>query len=75
MLLPNVGYASIETKVYYTAPITLESGTVLAVGRILSKGKTIATAEAKLYAEDGSLVAHGSSTLIILSKIKWKTGK
>jgi uncharacterized protein (TIGR00369 family) len=71
LLLPGVGYASIETKVNYTAPLTLESGTVRAVGRILSKGKTIATAEAKLYGEDDQLVAHGSSTLMILPKIKW----
>ena len=71
LLLAGVGYASIETKVNYTAPLTLESGTVRAVGRILSKGKTIATAEAKLYEKNGQLVAHGSSTLMILRKIKW----
>lgn len=71
LLLPGVGYASIETKVNYTAPLTLESGTVRAVGRVLSRGKTIATAEAKLYGENEKLVAHGSSTLMILPKIKW----
>lgn len=71
LLLPGVGYASIETKVNYTAPLTLESGTVRAVGRVLSKGKTIATAEAKLYDRDNRLVAHGTSTLMILPKTKW----
>lgn len=73
LLLPDVGYASIETKANYTAPLTLRSGTVVARGRVLSKGKTIATAEAKLYAEDGHMVAHGTSTLMILPKAKWQT--
>ena len=72
-LLPaGTGYTSIETKANYTQPLTVESGTVRAVGTVLSKGKRIATAEAKLFAEDGTLVAHGSSTLMILGKVPWK---
>ena len=75
-LLPaGVGYASIETKVNYTAPITVESGTVRAVGRVLSNGRTIGTAEAKLYGENDDLLAHGSSTLMILRNTKWAETK
>lgn len=71
-LLPaGVGYASIETKVNYTRPLTTDSGTVRAIGRIVSKGRRIATAEAKLYDGDGQLAAHGSSTLMILPQSKW----
>lgn len=71
LLPPGVGYASIETKVNYTAPITLESGTVRAVGRVLSNGRTIGTSETKLYGENDDLLAHGSSTLMILRNTKW----
>jgi uncharacterized protein (TIGR00369 family) len=72
-LLPaGAGYTSIETKANYTQPLTVESGTVRAEGRVLSKGKRIATAEAKMFAEDGTLVAHGSSTLMILDKVPWR---
>ena len=39
-----------------------------AVQRVLSRGRQIATAEAYLKSEDGKLLAHGTSTLIILGK-------
>ena len=35
-------------------------------GRVLSRGRQIATAEAYLRSADGKLLAHGTSTLIIL---------
>ena len=72
-LLPaGVGYASIETKVNYVRPLTIKSGVVRAVGIVLSQGKKIATAEAKLYTSDGELAAHGSSTLLIMPNVKWR---
>ena len=72
-LLPaGVGYASIETKVNYVRPLTIKSGVVRAVGSVLSLGKKIGTAEAKLYTSDGELAAHGSSTLLIMPNVKWR---
>lgn len=74
-LLPaGVGYASVETSANYTRPLRADSGVVRAVGKVLSKGRRIATAEAKLYSAGGELVAHGSSTLMILDKAKWAEG-
>jgi len=71
-LLPaGVGYASVETKANYTRPLKADSGLVHAIGKVLSKGRQIATAEARLFTSDGELVAHGSSTLIILEGAKW----
>lgn len=72
-LLPaGVGYASVETKANYTRPLRADSGRVRAVGTVLSHGRQIATAEAKLYTSDNELVAHGSSTLMVLSEAKWR---
>jgi uncharacterized protein (TIGR00369 family) len=74
-LLPaGVGYASVETSANYTRPLRADSGIVRAVGKVLSKGRRIATAEAKLYTPGGELVAHGSSTLMILEGAKWANG-
>lgn len=67
----GTGYTSVETKANYTRPLTAESGVVKAVGQLLSKGRKIATAEAKLFTDDGALVAHGSSTLLILDGAGW----
>lgn len=70
--LPSgMGYASIETKVNFTRPLRHDSGLVTATGMIISSGKKIATAEAKLRTEAGELVAHGMSTILLLPNVKW----
>ena len=70
-LPPGMGYASIETKVNYTRPLRHDSGVVTAIGLVLSRGKRIATAEAKLRTADGELVAHGTSTILLLPNVEW----
>ena len=62
----GVGYTTVETKVNFTRAIAPEGGPVRCEGRVLSRGRTIATAEAHLRAADGKLLAHGTSTLMIL---------
>ncbi len=63
---PGIGYTSVETKVNFTRPIAPDGGLVRCEGRLLSHGRKIATAEAYLRSADGKLLAHGTSTLIIL---------
>ena len=62
----GVGYTTVETKVNFTRPIAPDGGTVRCEGRVLSRGRQIATAEAYLRDGAGKLLAHGTSTLIIL---------
>nr|WP_295374391.1 PaaI family thioesterase [uncultured Sphingosinicella sp.] len=62
----GVGYTTVETKVNMTRAIHEGDGTVRCEGRVLSHGRQIATAEARLLSADGKLLAHGSSTLMIL---------
>ena len=61
----GIGYTTVETKVNFTRPIT-PGATVRCEGQVLSRGRQIATAEAYLRSADGKLLAHGTSTLIIL---------
>lgn len=70
-LPPRMGYTSIETKVNYTRPLRHDSGLVTAIGLVLSRGKKVATAEAKLRTGDGELVAHGTSTILLLPNLDW----
>lgn len=63
----GVGYTTVETKVNFTRAIDPAGGPVRCAGRVLSRGRTIATADAFLRDESGRLLAHGTSTLIILS--------
>jgi uncharacterized protein (TIGR00369 family) len=62
----GVGYTTVETKANMTRAIRPDDGLVRCEGRVLSQGRQIATAEARLLSEDGKLLAHGTSTLIIL---------
>ena len=62
----GVGYTTIETKVNFVRPIGPDDEIVRCEGRVLSRGRQIATAEAKLQNVEGKLPAHGLSTLIIL---------
>jgi uncharacterized protein (TIGR00369 family) len=62
----GVGYTTVETKVNFTRPIDPDAGPVRCEGRVLSHGRQIGTAEARLLSADGKLLAHGTSTLIIL---------
>jgi uncharacterized protein (TIGR00369 family) len=63
----GLGYTTVETKVNFTRPIAPEGGLVRCEGRVLSRGRTIATADAFLRDQGGRLLAHGTSTLIILA--------
>ena len=63
----GIGYTTVETKVNFTRPIDPNGGPVRCEGRVLSRGRTIATSEAYLRSAEGKLLAHGTSTLIIFA--------
>jgi uncharacterized protein (TIGR00369 family) len=66
-LRADQSYATLETKVNLVRPITVETGSVRAQGRVVHRGSRVATTEARLLAvESGKLLAHGSSTCMIL---------
>lgn len=66
-LLPaGVGYTTIETKGNFVRPITKDTGRVRAEGRVISPGRQVITAEARLTGPDGKVLAHGTSTLLVL---------
>ncbi len=62
----GVGYTTLETKVNMVRPIQASTGRVLADARVLHTGRTTATAEAKVIAEEtGKLLAHGTTTCAV----------
>jgi len=62
----GVGYTTVETKVNFTRPIDPNGGPIRCEGQVLSRGRQIATSEAYLRSAEGKLLAHGTSTVIIL---------
>jgi uncharacterized protein (TIGR00369 family) len=63
----GVGYTTVETKVNFTRPVPPDGSPVRCEGRVVTRGRQIATAEARLLSADGKMLAHGTSTLIILA--------
>ncbi len=56
---------TIELKSSFVHPVTLGSGVLRAEGRVVHPGSRVATADARLEGEDGTLFAHASSTWLI----------
>jgi len=60
-------YTTLEAKINFVRPITLETGRVRAEGVVIHRGSTIATAEGKVTAvSTGKLLAHGTTTCLII---------
>ena len=62
----GVGYTTVETKVNFTRPVPPDGSPIRCEGRVVTRGRQIATAEARLLSAEGKVLAHGTSTLIIL---------
>jgi uncharacterized protein (TIGR00369 family) len=62
----GVGYGTLELKVNYLRQITVQTGRVRCEATLIHTGRTTALAEARLTDASGGLLAHGTSTCIIL---------
>jgi uncharacterized protein (TIGR00369 family) len=59
-------YTTLELNVNYVGAMTQDTGPVVATGSVIHRGGRVATAEARLTDADGRLLAHGTSTCLIL---------
>lgn len=62
----GVGYTTVETKVNFVRAISPATGQVRAEGVVVARGRTIITTEGKITDARGRLLAHGTSTLMVL---------
>ena len=65
-LAAGVGYTTVETKVNFVRAITPATGPIRAEGKVVARGRTIITTEGTLTDSAGKLLAHGTSTLMVL---------
>ena len=66
-LLPaGLGYTTLELKVNFLRAMTRDTGPVRAEGKVLHAGSRTALAEARLVDAAGKLLAHATSTCLIL---------
>jgi uncharacterized protein (TIGR00369 family) len=59
-------WTTLELKANFTRPITAETGPVRCVGTIVNRGRTVVLTEARLEDGDGKLLAHATSTILVL---------
>ena len=64
---PGIGYTTLEFKVQLVRPMSDQTGVVRAEGVVLHSGRRMATANGELRDSEGRLLAHGSTTCIILT--------
>lgn len=64
----GMGLTTVEMKVNYLAPV--QSGKIVANGRCIKIGRTLALGEAYVNSTEGSLLAHGTATMMIVADLK-----
>lgn len=65
-LEPGQGYTTGQLNVHYLRAMMPGMGAVRATGTVLHRGRKQATAEGRLVGPDGKLIAHGTTTCLIL---------
>lgn len=62
------GQTTLEFKISFVRPITVETGPVRAEGRLLNRGRRLGISEGSLTDSNGRLLAHGTTTCLIFDR-------
>jgi len=64
----RTAYTTIDLSVHLTRPITVRTGPFTAEGKVVTRGTRIATAEGRLVDEQDRLLAHATTTCLLLER-------
>jgi uncharacterized protein (TIGR00369 family) len=70
LIAAGAGFRTVETKVNLSRPITSDTGRVRAEAHVVSQTRHIISTEARVTARNGRILAHGTSTLMVVSGAK-----
>jgi uncharacterized protein (TIGR00369 family) len=62
------GYTTLELKTNYVRPIVQTTGRIRAEGTVVHIGGRVATTEARVFDDSGTLYAHATSTCLVMRK-------
>ena len=62
------GFTTVDIRINYLRPLTVETGEVRAEGRVIQGGRKLAYCEAKLTDRSGKVICHGTGSCLILQK-------
>lgn len=60
-------YTSLDLTVKFLKPVTVATGRVRAVGSVLQRGRRTALAQAQLLDDEGTLLAHATSSCLVFA--------
>ena len=61
-------WTTLELKASFTRPITVDTGPVRCTGTVVHLGRRVVTTEAKAEDVEGRLLAHATSTILVVDK-------
>ena len=64
-MVKGEAWTTLELKINYVRPLSKDTGPVRAEGRVIHRGRTVATSEGDLKDRAGKLYAHATTTCII----------
>ena len=67
-LEPDQGFTTVDIRINYLRPLTVETGEVRAEGRVIQGGRRLAYCEAKLTDAAGKVICHGTGSCLILPR-------
>ena len=67
-LAADQGFTTVDIRVNYLRPLSIETGEVRAEGSVLQGGRRLAYCEAKLVDAAGKLIAHGTGSCMVFPK-------
>ena len=65
-LAAGSGHTTVEFKLSFVRPLLADGRAARGEGRLLHCGRSLATAEGRLLDADGKLIAHGTTTCMVL---------
>jgi uncharacterized protein (TIGR00369 family) len=61
----GTGYSTLEVKLNFVRPVTTATGRIRCVAQVLSLGRRVATADARITDSNGKLYAHATTTCLL----------
>ena len=64
----QTGYTTVDMTVHFTRPISVKTGAFVVEGTLIHRGNRVMTAEARLLDRNAKLLAHATSTCMLLER-------
>jgi uncharacterized protein (TIGR00369 family) len=68
-------FSTLELKVNMVKPLTVNTPSVVATGRVISSGRRVITASGEITGPDGTLYAHGTTTCLVIEPHQSQSGR